>query len=256
MAKLNAGTDSDDEFPCLSALLWSGAATIAPITPSEKQRGIIDRSQLPRKDTEHERDRQAGQCNVASELITETSSVAKRVVKQRPLGSLKINSVNPLLLPKSNELLSLTEDVKSTEEFPEANHQLRSSPRRLAKAPVDYNKFGARLSEASISSSNDDETTTDLSGFIVPDSASDEEVLPSKSRRRRDGPQLSTIYAIESKREPLVSPTKSASRKPSSSGAPGMYSEFQTGSKTPSTRSSTFIGIDSDIAEPFSNLKL
>ena len=246
MAELNAGSDSDDELPCLSTLLWSGAATIAPTTPSEKQRSTIDRSQLPRKDTGHERDSQAGQCNVASRQIFDASPQDKPVVKQRPLGSLKVTSVNSLLLPKSNGLLDRTEYMKSTEEFPTANHRNRSSPRRLAKAPVDYSKFATSLSEASISLSDDDETTTDLSGFIVSDSTSDEEVLPSKSRRRRHDQQLSTIHAIESKTAPIISPKKSAFRRSNSSGAPEM--------SPPS--SSTFIGINADIAEPFSQLKL
>ena len=255
MAKLNAGSDSDDELPCLSALLWSGAATIGPTTPSEKQRSTIDRSHLPRKDTGHKRDSQAGQYNVASRQISDASPRDKPVVRQRPLGSSKVTSVKSLLLPKSNGLLDHTENIKSIREFPPANHRNRSSPRRLAKAPVDYSKFTASLSEASISLSDDDETTTDLSGFIVSDSASDEEVLPSKSRSRRDGQQLSTIYAIESKREPFVSPKKSVFRRSNSSGAPETYPESQTGSRSPPS-SSTSIGTNLDIAEPCSELKL
>ena len=253
MAKLNAGSDSDDELPCLSALLWSGAATIAPTTPSGKQRSTIDRSHLPRKDTGHERDGQEAQCNVASRQIPDASPRNKPVVKQRPLGSLKVTSVNSLLLPKGNGLLDHTENMKNIRELPSANHRNRSSPRRLAKAPVDYSKFTASLSEASISLSDDDETTTDLSGFIVSDSASDEEVLPFKSRRRRDGQQLSPIYAIESKREPFVSPKKSAFRRSNSSEASEMYPESQTGSRTP-PNSSTFVGTNLDIAEPCSEL--
>ena len=254
MAKVNAGSDSDDELPCLSALLCSEATTIAPTMPSKKQRSTIDRSQSPRKDTGHERGSQAGQCNAASRQISDTSLRDKPMVKQKPLGSLKVTSVNSLLLPKGNGLLNHTENVKSSEEFPAANYRNRSSPRRLAKAPVDYSKFAASLSEASISSSDDDETDTDLSGFIVSNSTSDEEVLPSKSRRRRGGQELSTICVIESKSEPFVSPKKSAFRRSNSSGTPETYLEPQTGSRTPPSLS-TFIGINSDIAEPLSELK-
>ena len=246
MAELNAGSDSDDELPCLSALLWSGAATIAPPTPSEKQRSTINRNQSPRKDTGYERDSQAAQCNVASRQTSDASPRGKPVVKQRPLGSLEVTSVNSLLLPKSNGLFDHTENTRGTKEFPAASHKNRSSPRRLAKAPGDYSKFATSLSEASISLSDDDEITTDLSGFIVSDSTSGEEVSPSKSRRRRDGQQLATIHAIESKTEPYISPKKSAFRRQNSSGAP---------ERTPPS-SSTFTGINSDIAEPFIELKL
>ena len=244
MAKLNAGSDSDEELPCLSALLWTGAATIAPTTLAGEQRSTIDKSELPRKDTGHERDSQAGHCNAASTQISDASFRDKPLVKQRSLGSLKVTSFNSLLLPKSSGLLDHTENTKSTKEFPAANQINRSSPRRLAKAPVDYSKFAASLSEASISLSDDDETATDLSGFIVSDSTSDEEVSSPKPRRRRDGQQLSTIYTIKSKTESFISPKKSAFRTLDSSGV-----------RTPPS-SSTMIGSNSDVAEPFSELRL
>ena len=252
MAVLNAGSDSDDELPCLSALLWSKAVTIPPITPSRKQRSLIERSQSPRKDTGHENDSQAGQRNVASRQTSEASTRDIRVGKQRPLGSSKITSVNYLLLPKSNGTLDHRENKERTKELPAANCTNRSSPRRLAKAPVNYSKFAACLSEASISLSDDDETTTDLSGFIVSDSISDEEEKPSRTRRRRAGRQLSTI---ESNNEPLVSPKKSDFTRPNRSRAPESYLQSQIRSRTPPS-SSTSLGINSDIAEPLSELKL
>ena len=255
MAKLNAGSDSDEELPCLSALLWSGAATIAPTTPSGKPRSTIDRSQLPRKDTGHERYSQARQCNVAPIQISDASPRNKPVVKQRPLRSLKVTSVNSLLLPKSNGLLDHTENMKSAKEFPAANQMNRSSPRRLAKAPVDYSKFATSLSEASISLSDDDENTTDLSGFIASDSTSDEEASTSKPRRRQDGQQLSTVHATKSKTEPCISAKKSAFRKFNSPEAPELCPESRIGSRTPHS-SSTLIGSNSDLAEPISELKL
>ena len=252
MAVLNAGSDSDDELPCLSALLWSKAVTIPPITPSRKQRSLIERSQSPRKVTGHENDSQAGQRNVASRQTSEASTRDIRVGKQRPLGSSKITSVNYLLLPKSNGTLDHREKKERIKELPAANCTNRSSPRRLAKAPVDYSKFAACLSEASISLSDDDETTTDLSGFIVSDSISDEEEKPSRTRRRRAGRQLSTI---ESNNEPLVSPKKSDFTRPNRSRAPESYLQSQIRSRTPPS-SSTSLGINSDIAEPLSELKL
>ena len=253
MAVLNAGSDSDDELPCLSALLWSKAVTIPPITPSRKQRSSIERSQSPRKDAE--KHTQAGQRNVALRQTSEASTRDIRVGKQRPLGSSKITSVNSLLLPKSNGILDHRENKKSTKELPAANCTNRSSPRRLAKAPVDYSKFAACLSEASISLSDDDDTTTDLSGFIVSDSISDEEEKASKTRRRRAGRQLSTIYPIESNNEPPVSPKESDFTRPNRSRAPESYLQSQIRSRTPPC-SSTSVGINSDIAEPCSELKL
>ena len=255
MAVLNAGSDSDDELPCLSALLWSKAITIPPTTPSRKQRSLIERSRSPRKDTGYEKDSQAGQHDVASSQTSEASTRDIRVGKQRPLGSLKITSVNSLPLPESNGILDHRENKKSTKKLPGANYTNRSSPRRLAKAPVDYSKFAACLSEASISLSDDDETTTDLSGFIVSDSTSDEEEEASRTRRRRASRQLSTIYPIESNNKPLVSPKKSDLTRPNRSRTPESCSQSQIRSMTPRSLS-TSVGINSDIAEPLSELKL
>lgn len=255
MAVLNEVSDSDGELPGLSALLWSKAITIPPTTPTRKQRSSIEKTQSPRKATGHERDSQAGQCNVASRQTSEASSRDIRVGKQRPLGSLKVTSVNPLLLPKIDGLLDDRENTKSTKELPPANYTNRSSPRRSAKAPVDYSKFTTYPSEASISLSDDDETTIDLSDFIVSDSTSDEEVTLSKTRRRRAGRQMSTIYPIESNNEPPVSPKKSVLRGPNRSKAPESCSQTQIQSRTPPS-SSPSVGINSDIAEPFSELKL
>ena len=254
MAVPNAKSDSDDELPCLSALLWSKAVTTPPITPSRKQRSLIERSQSPRKDTRHEKDSQAGRRNLSSRQTSEASTRDIRVGKQRPLGSLNIPSVNSLLLPKSNGILDHRENKNSTKELPAADCTNRSSPRRLAKAPVDYSKFAASLSEASISLSEDDETTTDLSGFIVSDSTSDEGRKASKTRRRA-GRQLSMIHPKESNNEPLVSPKKSDFKRPDRSRAPESYLQSQIRSRTPPS-SSTSVGINSDIAEPFSELKL
>ena len=255
MAVINAGSDSDDELPCLSALLWSKAVTIPPISPSRKQRSLVERSQSPRKDTGHRKYAQSGQRDVASRQTSEASTRDIRVGKQRPLGSLKITSVNSLPPLESHGTLDHRENKKSIKELPGARFTNRSSPRRLAKAPVDYSKFAACLSEAGISLSDDDETTTDLSGFIVSDSTSDEEEEASKTRRTRAGRQLSTIYPIESNNEPLVSPKKLDSTSLNRSRAPESCSQSRIRSMTPPSPS-TSVGINSDIAEPFSELKL
>ena len=253
MAVLNAGSDSDDELPCLSTLLWSKAVTIPPISPSRKQRSLMKRSQSPHKNI-GQRNNQAGQRDVASRQTSEGSTREIRVGKQRPLGSLKITSVNSLPLPDSNGILDHIENEQGTKELPGASCTNRTSPRK-AKTPIDYSKFATCLSEASISLSDEDETTTDLSGFIVSDSTSDEEEEASKTRRRRAGRQLSTRYSIESNNEPLVNPKKLDSTSPNRSRAPELYSQSQIGSMTPPSPS-TSVGINSDLAEPFSKLKL
>ena len=63
--------------------------------------------------------------------------------------------------------------------------ELRSSPRRNAKIGIDYRKFAPRLSDGSASRSEDDESDTDLSGFIVDDDVSEDDIEPEKSRSRR-----------------------------------------------------------------------
>ena len=65
--------------------------------------------------------------------------------------------------------------------------EIRSSPRRKANAPTNYSKFALRLSEGSaIISDEEEDSFTDLSGFIVPDSASDEDTKPSRSQKRQE----------------------------------------------------------------------
>ena len=62
----------------------------------------------------------------------------------------------------------------------------RETPKRAAKTRVDYSSFAKRDSDGSPSLSEDEGSSTDLSGFIVSDSASEDELkVPNKSPRKR-----------------------------------------------------------------------
>ncbi len=180
MARLNQMFDSDDDLPELSTILRSSTkATTSPIKkPVTKQ----DESKTsPRK--KYCNDGNAGVSNgdVFSQGLSRLPFDANRFSNQRPLGLLKATQVNSLSLPIAKNFIETEGKVYLGESL------IRSSPKRKAKTQVDYSKFAPRLSDVSLSSSESDDTFTDLSGFIVPDSASDVDVFPSRSQKSKDG---------------------------------------------------------------------
>lgn len=195
MARLNDPLESDEELPELSAVLQSQPdATIRTLTKTPKQ----EHGKTPSQ-------RQETQKLASETLLTERRAVAPKTVtivssdkpqsrKQRPLGHPKQAHFSSLLLPMSDASIS-NPNSKSHQSIETAGSvSSRASPRRLAKVTVDYSKLAQISGDSSIPISDDDdnddnESSTDLSGFIVPDSASDEEILVSKSPKKRSRTQ-------------------------------------------------------------------
>ena len=158
MARLNRAIkdDSGDEFPDLSKVLNNGNFVSTP----------------PRTTVGKER--------------SDSTQSNKQTRRQRPLGSLKLTQVNSLLLPLSKATLSFAKNENSGSRGGSSVGNIRASPKRAVKAPINYSKLVGRLTDAEPSTPEESDSYTDLSGFIVSDSASEaEDVWREKSRKRR-----------------------------------------------------------------------
>lgn len=162
MARLNTSLDSDDEFPELSTLLLRSA--------EDGCGRILQKSKDESGRSTHNDDSMKG---------AEISLNYVRLSNGEKHSSKSLPIVRP-------QHLSIPKDEPENWTIPSRTDTARRvSPRRRAKAHVDYEKFTSALSDARSSFSGTD-SSTDLSGFLVPDSASDGEVLPVRSQRRRN----------------------------------------------------------------------
>ena len=192
MARLNDPSASDEDLPELSTILQPRTDAIPRIiaqTPKQEH------GKTPSRKDET-------QILASEELLTERYATSPRTVsqvssdeaqsrKQRPLGHLKQAHVNSLLLPMSDTSINTikSEDYHSIDIADNVSN--RAVPRRLAKITAVYSKLAQVSADTSTKipddgdDDDDDDDSSDLSGFIVPDSASDEEVLVSKSPKKR-----------------------------------------------------------------------
>ena len=241
MAELNQKTDSDDEFPELSTLL-----------ERETLREMLGSGTSPRK--------------ANNRGTTSPHKKAPSISKQHPLGSLKSAGINSLSLPRIEDPFYAGGQKGLEDACSAGNQMFRSSPRRLAKASVDYSKISSSFSNASLPNSEEDESFTDLSGFIVPDSDSDDEVLPSKPQGRRNARHLSKDDGVLSKESYTLIPKVSSPKSRKHSKAIDLTSpkkktsniaslESPPDCQTPPRRSDLAGGI-SDMNESFSRLRL
>ena len=195
MARLNllSVDDSDEDLPCLSDLIGEaeGAASVKGAPDKRKEQiklpaPVLNPSHLKRVNGSQEDLREERGSDSSQELI------------------LRLRSINDSL----------------------SNACIRESPRRAAKKLIDYSKFTATIVDTELSfSEDDDDDTTDLSGFIVSDSENlDENVDPLVSRqKKRPSPnksQAKRVANTKSKTQPsllanqdfqvvdLVSPTR------------------------------------------------
>ena len=186
MARLNDDLDSEDELPDLFSILRLRTEAIIrtpPKTPRQAHGDITYREKEGKElATEYSlTERHA----IASGTFTDVYSDRPQSGKQRLLGHLKQAHVNSLLLPPSNASVKSPRhnDGQSIEEVDGVSG--RASPKRLANSLVD------RLGKVSADTVNrihrDDSFDTDLSGFIVPDSATDGEspVLKSPKKKKK-----------------------------------------------------------------------
>ena len=166
MARLNTlicrddEDDESDELPELATIL-QGESRLEKLS-SQKLAGIEkgNMNQMSGKGTRYQK------------LLDNASSKESKSRQQRLLQPLKIAHVNSLLLPVLREISGSKEEKDG--HLKNMQLPLRSSPKREACKPIDYSIFSLRGDDEHLPMSDDDESFTDLSGFIVPDSESDE----------------------------------------------------------------------------------
>lgn len=155
MARLNAYTvaDSEDELPDLGSLLLGDVVAVP--TGNSQQPVLRKVQRLPRKGA--------------------ASTSRKRPDRQDD------NNAKDALQPANRNITCLPAPVDTpkllwpSSSRDKAGHQpstLRSSPRRKAKANVDYTRLCRDEVSDSASCIEEDDSFTDLSGFIVSDSES------------------------------------------------------------------------------------
>lgn len=200
--------ESNDELPELSELLVLELPKAAKIkTPPPTTKKENGRRHSPRRPDTRRLDTSPFQDRSLQETTTRKRS--ERRSKQRPLGPPQHSNVNSLLLPALGKIKS---DSKLT--APEVTDLTRpgarSSPTREAKASVDYSysKFIRTLSDPSPLASENDDSFTDLSGFVVLDSASDEDILPSRSSRTTKAKKSTKERTVRWEESILSSPKK------------------------------------------------
>ena len=184
MARLNDLLDSEDELPDLFSILrlrTEASIRTQPKTPRQAHCDITYREKESKGlATEYAKPERH---MIASETFTDVYSDRSQSRKQRPLGHLKQAHVNSLLIPPSNTSVNSPKhkEGQSIEEVD--GNPGRASPKRLANGLAD--RLGKVSAETAIQIHHDDSFYTDLSGFIVPDSATDGESSVSESPKNK-----------------------------------------------------------------------
>lgn len=176
MARLNDQLDSDDELPELSSILKTRSEAIPTRTqletPWQEHGGIPSQ----RKKTQNlaADNLLTVKHATASTVLTEAYSDKPQSRTQRPLGHLKQAHIDFLLLPTSDAPVndSKIEGSLSIEAVDGAS--TRASPRKLVNGIADHRRH------------HEDCSYTDLSGLMVPDSATEGE-LPASSLPKKKG---------------------------------------------------------------------
>ena len=183
MARLNKAitNDSGDELPEVSKILgYSGVASANKsfnLKGKEQHSGVIHSRPLEAngrsKESQGNHKEKVSFARHGQEQSRKqpTLSFSKSEHAKRPHSALPQEF--PHFLTTSN--LSILRDNKSND--------VRSSPRRAAKLPINYAQFVTASSEDEISSAEEDDSHTDLSGFIVSDTESIEIGLSKTSSK-------------------------------------------------------------------------
>ena len=184
MARLNYPLDSDEELPELSTIFMRTLAK----TPKQDHGKVPS----PRKETR----------NLANEVLVPVRDAnTPHSGKQRPLGQTHVNS-------KSEGYQS----IQRADGGPN-----RASPKRSAKVDADYSGLAQGSANSSIQLHLDDDHFTDLSGFIVPDSASDGEpvVLMSPKKDKKNNSKKKGRTPMISSEDPQEPGVRVSRRTPS-----------------------------------------
>ena len=170
LARLQVG-DSGDELPDLDQVLGRCIGSI-PETPSRPKRK--EQQPSPRKQA-----REQDQKDAVSTILGDGVSKERETLEQarpqsvatrsKPLQPIEAN----ILRYKEQANISLPGRKVSLEtSVPRGFLGIRSSPKRVAKTPINYAWAATGVTDDESSATDDDEPFTDLSGFIVSDSES------------------------------------------------------------------------------------
>lgn len=210
MARLNEIFESDEELPELSTILR--ATEIDDIKPAGTD--VVNKHSYKRS--------AAAKTNPSHMISTNTPCDEKIPWKQWQLGTQKPPGVRPSHLPDSKQAIASAKDekVRSIDKS-----SARSSPNKLTKTSLNYlnyNQHVSDLSSASILTSDDGHSCTELSDFTVPDSASDEESIVESPRKGvRRSPAKSKLRLMpsrtisETRQSPEIVDLLSEKKKPS-----------------------------------------
>ena len=170
MARLNIQLDSDDELPELSTILASrikGAITNTPKKPEQEPvENPFDKEETPR-------------------ALTDVSSNTSRPSKQQPTLRPKQAYVKSSFLPTSDSSISDLEGGYDHSEKAFDSVSIGVDSGRLSKGAADYTRQAQVSANIREAVHHDDCSHADLSDFVVPDSASDTEVLASRSPKKK-----------------------------------------------------------------------
>ena len=186
MARLNIQLDSDDDLPELSSILASRIeGAITKISKNPKQ----EPSEIPFEEGET-------QSLINNDRLTETHAVAPKTLtgvfpynpqprEQQPPRHRKQAYDNSFFLPMSN---SSTGDPEGKDDYSEETFDSLSSGTnsgRLRKGTANYTRRAQVSANTHEAIHHDDCSYADFSDFVVPDSASDKEVLASRSPKKK-----------------------------------------------------------------------
>ena len=176
MARLNDQLDSDDELPDLSTILRLRTDAIPRTrleTPRQEDGGIpSQRGETRNLATDNPLTEKHA---ITPKTFTKVSSARPQARKQRlrPLEHLKPAHIIFPLLPTSDASVNNSETNGSPSVEAVVSVPTRASPRESVNGIADYSRH------------HDDCSYTDLSGFIVPDSATDGDFPASGSPKKK-----------------------------------------------------------------------
>ena len=184
MARLNDHLDSEDELPDLLSILrlrTEASIKTQPETPRQAPCDVTYRGQegkgLAAEYANSERHA------VATDTFTDVYSDRSQSRKQWSFGHLKQAHVNFLLRPPSDTSVNNPKHKEGQSIEIIDGKSGRASPKKMANGLAD--RLGKVSTETVNQIHHDDSFHTDLSGFIVPDSATDGESPVSESPKKK-----------------------------------------------------------------------
>lgn len=261
MARLNISFDdgSDDDLPSLAQILRG-----TPNKASRKQ-GAANADECYQDKLPKSNHVVVNSTKGASRGTKSCSPVDEQSPKQRCKGVLKLAHINMLPFP-SNGTSSFVRKPCQSNDSNKSTGRLWPNPERAANKHVRYNGIAARRAAGSLSAPDDDEIFTDLSGFIVPDSASegDERKWKPGRKERQKSPRKAlhsgqtiqkkqirdTLDERKSSRPSEVTDPPLEQEKCSDKGPPCCPSKIAYAARDYDTSTQAF-----DLDEPFSLLR-